>query len=199
MVLVRDHDTATGYDLALVTTDDTAAAGPARIVSRYAMRWSVEQAFADTRNVLGAGEARNRTRLAVERTVPFALLTHTLIVVWYTRSGYDPADIDARRDDQPWYADKTEPAFEDMLIKLRRVMIAARFSAPGPALSPPATKSAHTIARKSGARPRRQSPARRDRAPRWRQSLFQDQASAFSPPWSASSAAASIAARTIGA
>jgi hypothetical protein len=133
VVLVRDHDTATGYDLALVTTDDTAAAGPARIVSRYAMRWSVEQAFADTRNVLGAGEARNRTRLAVERTVPFALLAHTLIVVWYARSGYDPADIDARRDDQPWYADKTEPAFEDMLIKLRRVMIAARFSAPGPA------------------------------------------------------------------
>jgi len=132
VILVRDQDTATGYDLALVTTDDTAAAGPARIVSRYAMRWSVEQAFADARNVLGAGEARNRTRLAVERTVPFALLAHTLIVVWYARSGYDQADIDARRDDQPWYGEKTEPAFEDMLVKLRRVIIATRFSAAVP-------------------------------------------------------------------
>jgi len=42
------------------------------------------------------------------------------------------ADIDARRDDQPWYGDKTEPAFEDMLIKLRRTLIAARFSAATP-------------------------------------------------------------------
>lgn len=127
VVLVRDEATTSGYDLALVTTDSTA--DPARIVSRYAMRWSAEQAFADARNVLGAGEARNRTRLAVERTVPFALLAHTLIVVWYARYGYDPADIDARRDDQPWYGEKTEPAFEDMLVKLRRTLIAARFSA----------------------------------------------------------------------
>src|SRR3974390_1396770 len=39
-----------------------------------------------------------------------------------------PADIDGRRAAQPWYRTKTEPAFEDMLIKLRRTMIAARFS-----------------------------------------------------------------------
>jgi len=137
VVLARDQHTASGYDLALVTTDGTAAddtaAGPAGIVSRYAMRWSCEQAYADARNVLGAGEARNRTRLAAGRTVPFALLAHTLIVVWYARYGYDQADIDARRDDQPWYGDKTEPAFEDMLIKLRRTLIAARFSAAVPA------------------------------------------------------------------
>ncbi|MHB1431108.1 MAG: hypothetical protein ACYCVZ_03190 [Streptosporangiaceae bacterium] len=60
------------------------------------------------------------------------LPAHTLIVVWYARHGYDQADIDARRDDQPWYGEKTEPAFEYMLVKLRRVMIAARFSAATP-------------------------------------------------------------------
>jgi hypothetical protein len=125
VVLVRDQATTSGYDLALVTTD---TAGGAGLVSRYAMRWSCEQSYTDARNVLGAGEARNRTRLAVERTVPFGMLVHTLIVVWYARYGYDQADIDARRDDQPWYADKTEPAFEDMLIKLRRTLIATRFS-----------------------------------------------------------------------
>jgi len=53
-------------------------------------------------------------------------------VVWYARHGYDQADIDARRADQPWYGDKTEPAFEDMLIKLRRTLIATRFSAASP-------------------------------------------------------------------
>jgi len=97
-------------------------------VTRYAARWGIEQAFADARNVLGAGEARNRVRRAVERTVPFAMLVHTLIIIWYARYGHDPADVDDRRAAQPWYRTKTEPAFEDMLIKLRRTMIAARFS-----------------------------------------------------------------------
>ncbi len=83
LILSRDERTASGYDLALVTTDLDAS--PAALVTRYAARWGIEQAFADARNVLGAGEARNRVRRAVERT-------------------------------------------EDMLIKLRRTMIAARFS-----------------------------------------------------------------------
>ena len=66
-------------------------------------------------------------------TVPFALLVHTLIVLWYTRHGHHPADIDDRRTAQPWYRTKTEPAFEDMVIKLRRTLIAARFSVSRPA------------------------------------------------------------------
>ncbi|HYZ57976.1 MAG TPA: hypothetical protein VE733_31355 [Streptosporangiaceae bacterium] len=102
-------------------------------MARYAARWAIEQAFADARNVLGAGEAGNRARLAVERTVPFALLVHTLIIIWYARHGHDPADIDDRRAAQPWYRTKTEPAFEDMLIKLRRTLIAARISGTRPA------------------------------------------------------------------
>ena len=123
LILARDEHTTSGYDLALVTTDRTAA--PAALVARYAARWATGQAFAAPRNVLGAGEARNRVRLAVERTVPSGMLVHTLIVIWYTRSGHDPADIDDRRAAQPWYRTKTEPAVEDMLIKLRRAMIAA--------------------------------------------------------------------------
>jgi len=112
--------------LALVTTD--LAAGAAALITRYAGRWSIEQAFADARNVLGAGEARNRARRAVERTVPFALLVHTLVITWYARHGHNPARITARRHAQPWYRAKTEPAFEDMLTQLRRVLIAARIS-----------------------------------------------------------------------
>ena len=131
LILSRDQHTTSGYDLALITTDR--AASPAALVARYAARWGIEQAFADARNVLGAGEARNRVRRAVERTVPFALLVHTLIICWYTRHGHHPADIDDRRAAQPWYRTKTEPAFEDMLSKLRRVLIAARISGSRPA------------------------------------------------------------------
>ena len=131
LILSRDEHTTSGYDLALVTTDRAAA--PGALITRYAARWAIEQAFADARNVLGAGEARNRVKLAVERTVPFALLAHTLIIIWYARHGHDPADIDDRRAAQPWYRTKTEPAFEDRLIKLRRTLIAARFSGTRPA------------------------------------------------------------------
>ena len=122
VILARD-DTSL---LALVTTD--LAASAASLITRYAARWSIEQAFADARNVLGAGEARNRTPRAVERTVPFALLTCTLVITWYARNGHHQAGITARRHAQPWYHAKTEPAFEDMLTQLRRVLITARIS-----------------------------------------------------------------------
>ena len=141
LILSRDQHTTSGYDLALVTTDPAAA--PGALVTRYAARWAIEQAFADARNVLGAGEARNRVRLAVERTVPFALLVHTLIIIWYARHGYDPADIDDRRAASPGTATKTEPAFEDMLIKLRRTLIAARFSGSRPAQ--PTSEQIHAV------------------------------------------------------
>jgi DDE superfamily endonuclease len=122
VILARDA----GRMLALVTTDlDTPAAA---LIERYAARWEIEQAFADARIVLGAGEARNRVRRAVQRTVPFALLIHTLVVIWYTRHGHDPAGIHDRRAAEPWYTSKAEPAFEDMLTKLRRVLICARIS-----------------------------------------------------------------------
>jgi hypothetical protein len=75
--------------LALVTTG--LAAGAAALITRYAARWSIEQALVGARNIPGAGEARNRTRRAVERTVPFALLTHTLIITWNARPGGCPA------------------------------------------------------------------------------------------------------------
>jgi hypothetical protein len=65
------------------------------------------------------------------------MLVHTLIIIWYTRHGHDPADIDDRRASQPWYRTKTEPAFEDMLIKLRRILIVARFSGSHPAQPEP--------------------------------------------------------------
>jgi len=132
LILSRDEHATSGYDLALVTTDRTAA--PGALITRYAARWAIEQASADARNVLGAGEARNRARLAVERTVPFALLVHTLIIIWYARSGHDPADIDDRRAAAPWYKTQTKPATADMTAKLRRVLIAARFKASRPDL-----------------------------------------------------------------
>nr|WTB35026.1 transposase [Streptomyces sp. NBC_00830]WTB35045.1 transposase [Streptomyces sp. NBC_00830] len=125
VILLRDDTTDTGYDLALVTTD--LASSAADLITRYAMRWSIEVAFAEARGLLGAGQAHNRTRAAVERTVPFGLYCYTITVVWYALHGHHPGDVAEHRERAPWYTSKTDPSLSDMVAKLRRVIIAARF------------------------------------------------------------------------
>jgi hypothetical protein len=131
VILVRDTgrttktSTAGGYDIALVTTDLTAT--PQEIIARYAARWSIEVTFFDVKNILGVGQARNRTTKAVQRTVPFGLFCHSILIVWYALHGHDHDDTAQRRASAPWYQTKTEPSTLDMLIKLRRQIIATRF------------------------------------------------------------------------
>lgn len=134
VILLRETGTNTtatkGYDLALITTDLHAT--PEAIIARYAARWSIEVTFFDVKNILGVGQARNRVPKAVERTVPFGLFCHSILIVWYARHGHDNTDTASRRRAAPWYRTKTEPATWDMLLKLRRQIIAARFMPPSP-------------------------------------------------------------------
>ena len=129
VVLIRDRSAA-GYDLALVTTDTATTA--ARVIERYAARWSIEVAIEDARHVFGAGQARNRTARAVERTVPFQLACQAITTCWYATAGHDPADVADHRARAPWYASKAQPSTADMAAKLRHVIIAARFKASRP-------------------------------------------------------------------
>jgi len=134
-VLVREAGSTKPYDLALFTTD--VDSGIIVVVERYATRWSVEPSNATSKQQMGVGQARNRLPKAVERTVPFGMLTQSLVIVWYTAFGYHPDDIALRRQAEPWYEAKTEPSFEDMLGKLRRTLIATRFSAVSPGQTDP--------------------------------------------------------------
>jgi uncharacterized membrane protein (UPF0136 family) len=94
VVLVREDKPRTcdrderGYGLPLVTTGLEST--PEELVARYASRWGIEQAFADARQVIGVGEARNRLRRAVERTVPFELTCLSVVTVWYALHGHAP-------------------------------------------------------------------------------------------------------------
>ena len=90
-------------------------------------RWPIEVAFCDAKNHTSAGEARNRLPRAVERTVPFALFTQSIVIIWYHLAGHRPAIARERRHQAPWYTTKTCPAYIDMIIKLRRVLIASQF------------------------------------------------------------------------
>jgi hypothetical protein len=124
VILVRDKKTK-GYDVALVTTDGSGT--PAEIVERYAARWSIEVAIEDAKQTVGVGQARNRLRLAVERTVPFGLIVGSLAVCWYATAGHHPDDVQTARELAPWYRQKVQPSVLDMLAKLRRVIIATQF------------------------------------------------------------------------
>jgi hypothetical protein len=132
VILVREPGSTAkaGHDLALVTTDLDSPA--AEIVARYAARWSIEVAFEDARQHTGVGEARNRSTGAVERTVPFGLITQSVVVVWYAHHGHSPQIAADRRAAAPWYRTKTQPSYLDMIIKLRRTLIAAQFRAGSP-------------------------------------------------------------------
>jgi hypothetical protein len=125
VVLLRDQTTTTGYDLALISTDLNSPAE--QIIERYAARWSIEVAIEDAKQLTGVGQARNRTKGAVERTVPFGLITQSLAVIWYTLAGHHPDVAAQRRTAAPWYTTKTQPSYQDMIVKLRRTLIAVRF------------------------------------------------------------------------
>ena len=112
--------------MALFTTDTTS--DTETVVARYADRWPIEVAIAGGKQLLGIGQARNRLQRAVERTVPLSFCVYSLVVVWYTLHGYHPDDLTGRRADQPWYSHKDDIAFEDMLAKLRRSLVAARIT-----------------------------------------------------------------------
>jgi hypothetical protein len=87
-----------------------------QILSCYARRWSIEVTFENAKQLLGFEDAANRKPKAVERTAPMALVLYTLIIVWFHKVGHRFLSF----PDRPWYRQKKEPSFADMLTTLRR-------------------------------------------------------------------------------
>jgi len=105
-------------------TDDTAL----DVLTRYAMRWSIEEANQNSKGHLGFEEPQGWTRRAVERTAPTAMLLYSLILLWFAKVGhrhYQPLHA-------PWYPSKDHAAFGDMLATLRRESIREQVSAMAP-------------------------------------------------------------------
>jgi hypothetical protein len=140
VVLVRDKP-GRGLGIALVTTDRDATM--TQVIERYASRWSIEVAIEDSKQLFGAGQARNRTAGAVERTIPFEIACQAAAVTWYATVGHHPAALTERRRNAPWYTSKSEPSSSDMTALLRRVLIAARFKASRP--DQPTCEEIHAI------------------------------------------------------
>ncbi len=125
VIVIQDAAKASGYQIALITTDLTST--PGEIVERYADRWPIEVCYQDAKHIFGVGDARNRTQRAVQRTAPFQFLAMTIAILWYALHGHHPDDVTEHRARAPWYSSKTNPSTADMLAKLRRTIIAAQY------------------------------------------------------------------------
>lgn len=88
-----------------------------QILTAYSRRWSIEVTFHDGKQYLGFEDPANRKEKAVQRTAPMAMILYSLIVVWFHREGHRHVAF----PDRPWYRQKEEPSFGDMLTTLRRL------------------------------------------------------------------------------
>ena len=87
-----------------------------QILSTYAARWAIEVTFENCKQLLGFEDPANRKEKAVRRTAPMALMLYSLIIVWFHEEGHRHLKF----PDRPWYRQKQEPSFADMLTTLRR-------------------------------------------------------------------------------
>jgi DDE superfamily endonuclease len=89
------------------------------ILTWYAMRWSVEVSFEETRRHLGIETQRQWSDLAIHRTTPLLLGLFSLVTLWAT-------DLAARTGKLPvlgaaWYKNP-DPTFADCLAAVRRIL-----------------------------------------------------------------------------
>jgi hypothetical protein len=103
-------------DDVFVSTDPTLSARS--IIESFALRWSLEVTFHETKGKLGFEDPQNRTERAVERTAPIAFIAYTLVIVWYVLHGQRSSA--AKLPTMPWYTQKSGVTFSDMLATLRR-------------------------------------------------------------------------------
>jgi hypothetical protein len=88
-----------------------------QVLSAYSCRWAIECTFENCKQLLGLEDPANRLPKAVERTAPMALILYSLVVVWFHQTGHRSLRFPFR----PWYLQKQEPSFADLLTTLRRV------------------------------------------------------------------------------
>jgi hypothetical protein len=137
-------------DRAFFATDSSLRAE--EVVGLFTHRWDLEVTFRDLKQILGIaapqngwwrraagkrssgrrpgpGAQRGRSRPAVERTFPFVLAVHAIVVVWYAEHGRAAEHVARIRVIAPWRRDKRAPSFADMLGALRAELLRARLSA----------------------------------------------------------------------
>ena len=113
LILIRDPAGKWRNEVLLSTNLDLTAK---EIIEGYCRRWSIEVAFRDAKQLLGFHDPQVWCEKSVERAAPMSWFVGSLIVLWYTTEGH--AGTQAHRQ-RPWYQNKPEPTFADMLAACR--------------------------------------------------------------------------------
>ncbi len=130
LVVVRDFP-GHAKDDAFVSTDPKLT--PRHIIESFAKRWSLEVTFHEVKGKLGFEDPQSRTERAVERTAPLALISYSVIVLWYVH--YGQRTRAAQLPSMPWYTHKAGTTFSDMLATLRRASWSERLLDPASSTS----------------------------------------------------------------
>jgi len=151
MIVTRDPNGRI-EDRAYFSTD--AEMSVQKIAQSFSVRWTQEEMHRNVKQHLGLEDPQNgwwrrpkgerrdkripgpqphreRGEKAVIHTVPFVLTIYALVILWYFCNGSAQEDVERARRRAPWYREKTEPSFGDMLAAVRRRLWAERnFSEP---------------------------------------------------------------------
>jgi hypothetical protein len=103
-------------DIVFFDTDVTAPAKDT--VERYGARWSIEVTNRETKQLLGAADPQCRREQSVIRAPMFAYWAYSFVVLWFVREFSTAKDLVA--NPAPWYRQKKDLAFSDMLAAARR-------------------------------------------------------------------------------
>lgn len=123
VVLCRDPEGKHG-DCVFFDTDVTSSA--ADIIGRYAARWSIEVTNRETKQLLGSADPQCRKEISVIRSPLFAYWAYSFVVLWFVRQFSTAKNLIA--DPPPWYRQKKNFTFSDMLAAARRSHLSLRIS-----------------------------------------------------------------------
>lgn len=110
------------------------------ILETYARRWSTEVCFRDLKQEFGFEDSQARKRKAVERTAPFVGYCYTTLVLWFTAGAWESPL--AKPPVRPWYTQKQQLCFTDIVRCARRALDDFDVLDPEPALAAMRAKEA---------------------------------------------------------
>jgi len=115
LVISRDP-TGKEKDDFFFTTDTTLTA--AEVIGGFAGRWSIEDTFKNTKQLVGGQQPQTWKRKGPERAAALSLWIYSVVWLWYLQQKSKRRYFFV----QPWYPGKSTPSFADALSCLRRVL-----------------------------------------------------------------------------
>lgn len=106
--------------------DTDSEASQEETIQRFSHRWSTEITYRETKSLLGAADPQCRKESSVKRAPMMAYWSYSLVVIWFVgqlRLGKDFLVYTA-----PWYRQKNNLTFSDMLAAARRSHFAQTIS-----------------------------------------------------------------------